>query len=196
MKTVRLNKTMNCVKRALVMSRRFCRPLQFRWVCCQHPVKSAGHPARVPVGRQMYMRYSSRNRSSRSHIYVTGPYTMGGSLMVEDTLELDPETTTTRLQIGALGELGSFCAYWIDDDFDPNAPLFYDSPTIMFDHPVRFAWTKQGSSRYGVLAANNSVTIYCLSVHPKTTTLRSCERCDCRRCTGSVWHWRICRSDR
>lgn len=171
MKTVRLNKTMNCVKRALVTA-----------VLSASAISLGVLPASGQVGwasgagtcgeTDVHALLEQVSITSRSHIYVTGAYTMGGSLMVEDTLELDPETTTTRLQIGALGELGSFCAYWIDDDFDPNAPLFYDSPTIMFDHPVRFAWTKQGSSRYGVLAANNSVTIY---VYPFTQKPRPFE---------------------
>jgi hypothetical protein len=72
------------------------------------------------------------------------------------------------LQVGADGEQGSFCAYWIDDVAilvkDPNLPPpppIYHFPSEKFDHPARLAWTKQGdSSRFGVASVKNTLTVY------------------------------------
>jgi hypothetical protein len=100
--------------------------------------------------------------SSRSHIYAAGPY-FGGTVMLEDALDSSQSGAVkpVSLEIASSAATGTYCAYWIDDDLDSRMPASYHYPSVKFNHPVRFAWTKHGdTSEYGVVAANNTLTIH------------------------------------
>jgi hypothetical protein len=145
--------------------------------------------------------------SSRSHIYATGPY-FGGTVMLEDAL--DPSQSgavkPVSLQIASSAATGTYCAYWIDDDVDPRVPASYHYPSVKFNHPVRFAWTKHGdTSEYGVVAANNTLTIHPEGGHtpapsPSAAT-RRCQEFPLRSGLGilrpsrySRSQWQLCSS--